>query len=99
MTRAELVERMACGICPTFYVTPWEQTTEFGQGLCRDMATAALAAIEAAGFVCVPREATLGMVQAATDRNSTLDGETLYHGIYRAMLAASSLAQEPNDAE
>lgn len=96
MTREELVERMACGICPTFYVTPWEQTSEFRQGLCRDMATAALAAIEAAGFVCVPREETDAMVVAAIERPRI--GSDIYSGIYRAMLDASPLAQEPNDA-
>lgn len=44
----KIVKAMAQGICPTFYVTPWDQTSEFRQGLCRDMATAALTALCAA---------------------------------------------------
>lgn len=37
---------------------------------------------------------TVAMVLAAIDRNAMQDGETIYHGVYRAMLAA---AQEDRD--
>jgi len=42
---------------------------------------------EAAGFAVVPAEATDAMVLAAMGRRDQLSEPTLYHGIYRAMIA------------
>lgn len=44
---------------------------------------------EAAGFVVVPVEATDAMVAAAMGRRYSPNQPTLYHGIYRAMVAAT----------
>ena len=52
---------------------------------------------EAAGFVVVPVEATDAMVAAAMGRRYTLCEPTLYHGIYRAMIAATQ--QRAGDAD
>jgi hypothetical protein len=47
---------------------------------------------EAAGYVVAPAEPTDAMVAAAMGRRYTPCAPTLYHGIYRAMIAAT---QEP----
>jgi hypothetical protein len=62
--------------------------------MAHDIATAALAAIEAAEGVVVPREATREMRLAGYDRDMQ-PTECLYTSIYRAMLASSPLAKEP----
>ena len=114
MTRAELVERMARAI---FDLREDEGATWACDGtreIHRAEATAALAAIEAAGFVCVPREATREMLLAplhigrpwedrdplgALPRQRVMESRVdLRPMIYRAMLAASPLAQEACDA-
>jgi hypothetical protein len=97
MTRAELVEcikdRVAARLC-----APGERPNYVQEDMPRDIVTTALAAIEAAGCVVVPKEATMAMVKAGNcrpyreedvhsdyiDRNTKLTWE--------AMLAASSLA-------
>ena len=45
--------------------------------------------ISAAGYAVVPREPTEAMILAAPGRDQQGEEESLYHGIYRAMLAAS----------
>lgn len=96
MTRTELVEKMARAIWPNC-TAAWHDCHTMPFCICKKKATAALAAIEAAGWVCVPREATKEMIDAA--------GRVLVFGVvsdaafcaaeYRAILAASPLAKEP----
>lgn len=102
-------EAMARALCLSFYGTPWEGTSEFRRSICDNMANAALAAlpvtaaqlaeIAAGRAVVVPVEATLAMELAAVDRLNTpeyLDGrESMYAGIYRAMIAAAPREGEP----
>jgi hypothetical protein len=57
-----------------------------------DLATATLAAIEAAGCVVVPREATRGMRLSGLDALNTGKGIA---AAWVAMIAASPLAPEP----
>jgi hypothetical protein len=45
--------------------------------------------ISAAGYAVVPREPTEAMILAAPGRDQQGEEESMYHGIYRAMLAAS----------
>lgn len=86
MTRAELVERI-------------ERALENAPKAKR--ATAALAAIEAAGVVLVPREATREMVEAGRNRpyrEDDSDADTMDRNTdltWSAMLAASPLAKAP----
>jgi hypothetical protein len=54
MTHDERIEAMARAINAEFYGHPWDETTAFRQGLCFDMALAALAA---AGVEEMVREA------------------------------------------
>ena len=44
--------------------------------------------ISAAGYAVVPREPTEAMILAAPGRDQQGEEESMYHGIYRAMLAA-----------
>jgi hypothetical protein len=44
---------------------------------------------EAAGFAVVPAQPTNAMVAAAMGRRYSPNEPTLYHGIYRAMIAAT----------
>ncbi len=91
MTRAELVEKMARAMSDQDEMHVHPQIWHF------DYATAALAAIEAAGWVCVPREATERMLDATNGFQvgccsvSTSDAAELWGD----MLAASPLAPEP----
>lgn len=93
MTRAELVEKIARGLCRSVWGDEVHWTG------CRPQATAALAAIEAAGCVVVPREATTKMEFAGSEagyENVYEPGETVdMRAAWRAMLSASPLAQEP----
>lgn len=41
------IEEVARAICATFYGSPWDETSNFRQGLCRDMARAAIEAMRA----------------------------------------------------
>jgi hypothetical protein len=66
----------------------------------RRKARAAIAAIEAAGYVIAPKEPTPEMVEAAisrpfgTDRD---DGESMYADIYSAMIAIAALKEPKSD--
>lgn len=53
------------------------------------LAKAILAALHAAGLVVVPREPTEAMILAAPSRDQQATEESMYHGIYRAMIAAA----------
>ena len=55
------------------------------------------AALSAAGWVVVPREPTPGMILAAPGRDQQATEESMYHGIYRAMIAAA-LPTPPQEA-
>ena len=48
-----------------------------------------LSALAAAGYAVVPVEPTEAMILAAPGRDQQGEEESMYHGIYRAMLAAS----------
>lgn len=61
-----------------------------------ERADAILAALAAAGYAVVPREPTEAMVNAALDRKHGEDLPLIYHGIWRAMVAA---AEVPRDGE
>jgi hypothetical protein len=90
MTRAELVEAMARAICAEdAECGPWDMAPRILREALRDEARAALAAIEAAGFAVVPREATVAMVMAATGRPQPDPEPLMYPAIYLAMVAAS----------
>ena len=52
-------------------------------------ADAILSALSAAGYAVVPVEPTEAMILAAPGRDQQGEEESMYHGIYRAMLAAS----------
>lgn len=94
MTRAELVERIKEGVCcqrGTCCLRDQPEKCERDSYLAE--ATAALAAIEAAGFVCVPR----GVTKEMADADPYGMGYGRIHAIWTRMLAASPLAQEPND--
>lgn len=56
---------------------------------CRAMADHDIAALSHDGFAVVPREPTPAMVRAALDRPPIADQPTLYHSIWRAMVAAA----------
>ncbi len=93
MTRAELVAAMARAIQKRAEMldpdVTWNEWVP--------EATAALAAIESAGGVVVPREATPAMVDAHFQAHN--DAETFFADVpdvWRAMLAASPLAKEPS---
>ncbi len=98
MTRAELIEAMARAICidngfdPMCRLSPRDRPRWMGY---QENATAALAAIEAAGFAAVPREATWEMHGAGHDASLKSGGEMegdwveINERIYRAMIAAS----------
>ena len=100
MTRAELVEAMARAIWEK-RGHQWPPRTAFYLTLLEEEATAALAAIEAAGLVCVPREPTREMLSAMYVTPDFCGQHIIRHSVdklpdaYRAMLAASPLAQEP----
>lgn len=49
---------------------------------------ATIKAIESGKYVIAPSEPTEEMINAAKSRDAVLDGETMYHGIYKAMLSA-----------
>lgn len=55
-----------------------------------DKADALLVHFAAKGFVLVPVEPTEAMVVAAPGRPDRATEESIYHGIYRAMLAAAA---------
>ena len=59
---------------------PWTKTMR---------ADAILSALSAAGYAVVPTEPTEAMILAAPGRDQQGEEESMYHGIYRAMLAAS----------
>ena len=103
MTRAELVEKIAREIREA----PIRATIKGGNIIDGSLpmtpadllrATAALAAIEAAGCVVVPKEATADMLDQA--QRVLILGTVTDRGFiaeeYRAMLAASPLAPEPS---
>lgn len=100
MTRAELVDVMAMDALNrrgfAYYIDPMEGGLDAYEISCeaRDEATAALVAIEAAGWVCVPR----GVTKEMADADPYGMGYGRIHAIWTRMLAASPLAQEPNDA-
>jgi hypothetical protein len=97
MTRAELVDAMAqfsrdkwlkrSSLVPRS--EKWANLSDADKNYWRMDATAALAAIEAAGMAVVPREATPQMVSAATRRPQPDPEPLMYPAIYRAMIAAS----------
>jgi hypothetical protein len=58
-----------------------------------DAATAILSALAAAGYAVVPVEPTREMLLAAPGRTNQATEESMYHGIYRAMLAAAKETQ------
>lgn len=98
MMRDMLIEAMARAIYEKrngFGCKAWSRLPQLHHAPYKQDATAALAAIEAAGCVVVPREPTREMVQAGPFRGRQNTEESMYHGIYRAMLAASPLAQKP----
>ncbi len=45
------------------------------------------------GFVLVPREPTEAMVHAAPGRAGQATEESMYHGIWRAMVAAAEVGK------
>jgi hypothetical protein len=110
MTRAELVERIkervAARLC-----APGSRPSYMQDDMAHDIATAALAAIEAAGCVVVPREPSdemlaqgdLAYIRKLNDMGSAHPTEHPFDGggpsgyRYRAMLAASPLAKEGGD--
>jgi hypothetical protein len=51
-------------------------------------ADAILSALAAASYAVVPTEPTEAMILAAPGRDQQGEEESMYHGIYRAMLAA-----------
>ena len=59
---------------------------------CTRRANTILTALAAAGYAVVPVEPTREMLLAAPGRTNQATEESMYHGIYRAMLAA---AKEP----
>ena len=54
-----------------------------------ERADAILAALDAAGKVVVDKEPTPAMVHAAPGRPNQATEDSMYHGIWRAMLAAA----------
>jgi len=52
-----------------------------------------LSALAAAGYAVVPVEPTREMLLAAPGRTNQATEESMYHGIYRAMLAAAKETQ------
>ncbi len=110
MTRADLIEAMAGAIgdrhakiaggcfCPSdineFQADCADRGCYCAKASRRD-ATAALAAIEAAGLVCVPREPTREMMDAGLYQASHDADWADVHASWTDMLAASPLAQEP----
>jgi hypothetical protein len=120
MTRAELVEKMARAIMCSrpsggCIVQNWPTEARDNPHVATAIAqaTAALAAIEAAGCVVVPREATREMLLAPLhvgrpweerDPLGAMPGHRVMESrvdlrptIYRAMCAASPLAKERGD--
>ncbi len=103
MTRDELIEAMARAVCGA-EVDDWNREQPGGDLLPAygPLATAALAAIEAAGCVVAPREPTREMVEAGRCRpycEDDSDAENMDMNTeltWCAMLAASPLAQEPS---
>jgi hypothetical protein len=100
MTRAELVEAMAAASYEAWRdqceareeMLDWPDTEEEDRVYTLTIATAALAAIEAAGMAVVPREATDKMLEKARSvriSNARFGDETDPDEYYRAMLAAS----------
>ena len=65
--------------------------TSAAQG--EDNADAILSALAAAGYAVVPVEPTREMLLAAPGRTNQATEESMYHGIYRAMLAAAKETQ------
>ena len=102
MTRDELIEAMARAIDPAaFESLNWfarigsaaNKRTLNRVEAARANATAALAAIEAAGCVVAPKEPTVDQLHAA--QMAWLDDPRRQSGtIYRAALAASPLAKD-----
>ncbi len=94
MTRAELVEAMAINALHRqgfgYYTDPMEGGQNAYDLSCeaREEAEAHLAAIEAAGFAVVPREATPDM-NAAHMMSVCAHGKREAHLHWRAMIAAS----------
>jgi len=52
-------------------------------------ASEVIARLDAAGYAIVPKEPTEAMVLAAPGRSRQSKEGTMYHGIWRAMVAAS----------
>lgn len=97
MTRNELIETMARAIKTSVKhgADLWDSTAEADKVFIRKHATAALTALEAAGFVVVPKQASTEMVIAGQETfldNGYTHGE-LHDGTlrkaYAAMIAAA----------
>ncbi len=76
-------------LCLSFYGTEWANTSAFRRNICDAMARDGFAALDAAGKVVVDKEPTPAMVHAAPGRPNQATEESMYHGIWRAMLAAA----------
>jgi hypothetical protein len=101
MTRDQIIEAMARAIFDdrrpkrlTGELIPWDDPDSITPMNCRADATAALAAIEAAGAVIVPREGTVEMGMAFASAIEA-DGCTP-SSIYAAMLNASPFKETTN---
>jgi len=95
-TREALVEAMAKAAHAAEWHrpddTPWEDVSEAERASARAAAEGAIAAIEAAGCVVVPKVATMEMVKATEEVMVGLDRAAL-EAICDAMLAASPFAK------
>ncbi len=110
MTRAELTEHIECAMARYFSGNNMPHMSGDDRNRCSpgqrrmlsDAATAALAAIEAAGWVCVPREPTRIMLnrgmEAYINWRAAKDAECLdereVSGIWKDMLAAAPRAED-----
>lgn len=102
MNDEETIELMAREICNNrlgcvveFNPSPFDKISDVGRDCFRQDASAAIAAIEAAGFVIVPREATKAMHDAgnAADCHS---GECGSYAIWPAMIDAALKEPKPS---
>ena len=96
-TREALIEAMARGtvaqmVEPAYRDQYWSRLGDAERAAFRVAAEEALAAIEAAGCVVVPKEATEAMIREIEDPPSGLDKFTVKY-VYEAMLAASPFAK------
>ena len=70
-------------------ICDWQTADEDSRDYGLDLADAILAALDAAGKAVVDKEPRPAMVHAAPGRPNQATEESMYHGIWRAMLAAA----------